>query len=83
MYEIIFHDIAEKQLKKLNIEIKDRILDKIERIKIKPYSFVKKLIGSKYYRLRVGEYRIVLDIQSKKLIIFVIELGHRRNIYKK
>lgn len=82
MYEIILSDKAKLQLEKLPSDIKDRIGSVIERIRIRPYSFVKRLVGSPYYRLRVGDYRIILDIKQDKLIIFVIELGHRRNIYK-
>ena len=83
MYEIQFYEKAEKQFNKLSSDIKDRILNNLERIKIRPFSFVKRLIGTNYFRLRVGEYRLILDIQNNKLIIFVIELGHRKNIYKK
>ncbi len=81
MYEIIVSDIAKKQLSKMGQGIKDRIGIVLERIRIRPFHFVKKLVGSPYYRLRVGNYRVILDIKEEKLIIFVIELGHRRNVY--
>jgi mRNA interferase RelE/StbE len=82
MYEIIVSDLAKKQLDRINQEMKDRIGVVLERIRIRPFSFVKKLVGSPYYRLRVGDYRVILDIKEDKLIIFVIELGHRKSIYK-
>ena len=82
MYSIEFSKTAEKQLLKLDDGIKTRIISNIGRIKIRPYSYVKKLVGSPYFRLRVGKYRIILDIKEDKLIIFVIEVGHRKNIYK-
>ena len=82
MYEIIFSDDAKKQLKNLSFEMKERIGNVIERIKTRPFSFVKKLIESPYYRLRVEDYRVILDIQQNKLVILVIEIGHRKNIYK-
>ena len=82
MYELEYSGKALKQLKKLNIEVYDRILKALERIKVRPHSFVKSLAGSKYFRLRVGDYRLILDIQNNKLIIIVLELGHRKNIYK-
>lgn len=81
MYEILFHKNAQKQLEKLTKEIQIRVLSVLDRIKINPYSHVKKLVNTSYFRLRVGDYRIILDIQSEKLIIFVVELGLRRNIY--
>ncbi len=81
MYELIVSDTAKKQLSKLPQEIKNRIGFVLERIRARPFHFVKRLVGSPYYRLRVGDYRVILDIKQDKLIIFVIELGHRRNVY--
>ena len=83
MYIIIFKSKAELQLKKLNKSIQERIINVLERIKIRPFSYdLKKLQGTNYYRLRIGEYRAILDIKKDKLIIIVIEIGHRKNIYK-
>lgn len=82
MYELILSDIAKRQLDKLQKDLQERIGKVFERIKIRPHHFVQKLVNSDYYRLRVGDYRIILDIRDDKLIIFVIELGHRRGIYK-
>jgi len=81
MYVVEFSKKAEKQLYKLEINLQKRIVETLERIKIRPHSFVKKLVNSKYFRLRIGEQRIILDIREDKLLIFVIELGHRKNIY--
>jgi len=81
MYTIIISDKAKKQLDKLQQDIKDRIGNAIDRIKINPFHYVLRLVGSPYYRLRVGDYRVILDIQQDRLIIFVIELGHRKNVY--
>jgi mRNA interferase RelE/StbE len=83
MYNIEFSKTAEKRIYKLKKDIQIRIISTLERIRIRPYPHVKKLIGSPYFILRVGEYRIILDIKEDKLIIFIIELGHRKNIYKK
>ncbi|MFW5987713.1 MAG: type II toxin-antitoxin system RelE family toxin [Methanohalophilus sp.] len=47
---------------------------------------VKKFKGSPkspLYSLRIGEYRVILSIDGDQLIVFVIEIGHRRNIYNK
>ncbi|MBT3407055.1 type II toxin-antitoxin system RelE/ParE family toxin [Candidatus Woesearchaeota archaeon] len=78
-----FSNFANKQLDKLPFEIQKRIVLTLRRCIIRPYPHVKKLVASKYFRLRVGDYRVILDIIDNKLIIHVIELGHRKNIYKK
>ncbi|MBU2634282.1 MAG: type II toxin-antitoxin system RelE/ParE family toxin [Nanoarchaeota archaeon] len=82
MYEVEFSKTAEKQLYKLEKHTQVRIISTLERIKIRPYPHIKKLVDSPYFRLRVGKYRLILDIREGKLIIFIIEIGHRKNNYK-
>ena len=82
MYDIKFTENAERQLKKLERDIQDRIIKVLERIRIRPEDFVEKLIGELGYKLRVGDYRLFLDINSNDLIILVLKIGHRKNIYK-
>jgi mRNA interferase RelE/StbE len=81
MYEIIVSDKAKKQLNKLPPDVRDRIGIALERIRIRPQHFVLRLVGSPYYRLRVGNYRVILNIINEKLVIMIIEIGHRKNIY--
>ncbi len=81
-YEIEFTDTSRKQFHKLEKEIQERIVKALDRIRIRPETFVKKLVGDPGYRLRVGEYRVILDIEKEKLIILVIKIGHRKNIYR-
>jgi mRNA interferase RelE/StbE len=82
MYEIIFSEKAENQLKKLEKNIQERILATLERIRIRPEVFVSKLVDDPGYKLRIGDYRVILDLDKSKLIILVIKVGHRKNIYK-
>ncbi len=82
MYEIILSKEAENDLRKLNNFSRERIVSALERIKIRPHDFAKRLYNSKYYRARVDNYRIILDIKDYQLIIYVIEIGNREDIYK-
>ena len=79
--EVVFSQSAEKDFYKLEISLQKRIISSLERIRIRPYPHVKKLVGNPYFRLRVGDYRLILDIQDGTLVIFVIELGYRKNMY--
>ena len=81
-YEIIFTDTSRKQFRKLEKDVQERIIKALERIRIRPEAHVRKLIGDPAYRLRVGEYRVIVEIEKDKLIILVIKIGHRKNIYK-
>lgn len=82
MYTLIYSETAAKQLKKLPKYIQERIIIALERLRIRPESCdIKKLVGMPGYRFRVGDYRVIFDLEKDKLLIFVLELGHRRNIY--
>lgn len=81
-YGVIFLPPAMKQFEKLEKPVQERILAALERIKVRPYDYVKRLAGRPYYRLRIGDYRVIIDIKSELLLILVIEVGHRKSIYK-
>lgn len=85
---IKYTDSARKQLKKLDKQSAIRILDFMdERISESgnPRSIGKVLTGPKlgtYWRYRVGDYRIICDIQDGQLCVLVIEIGNRKEIYR-
>jgi mRNA interferase RelE/StbE len=81
LYEIIFSIKAKKQLLKLERNIQERIISALERIRIRPETFITKLVGDESYKFRVGDYRVIMDIDKNSLIILVIKVGHRKNIY--
>ncbi len=83
MYSIVYSESAAKFIRKLDKTIQQRILTAIERIRIRPADHTTRLVGSDFYKFRVGDYRIILDVDNGKLIILVIEIGHRENIYDK
>jgi mRNA interferase RelE/StbE len=83
MYELIYSKQAKKFLNKSSANIQKRIISVIERSRIRPYPHVKKVVGSKYYSLRSGDYRIILDIVDDKLVILIIKIDHRKKVYKK
>ena len=82
-YQIFFTDRASKQLKKLEKNNQERIIKSLERIRIRPETHVTKLVGDPGYKLRVGNYRVILDIEKEKLVILVLIIGHRKIIYEK
>ena len=76
-YEIIFSASAYKELSKLERKDQERIVSALERLRIRPERYVSKLVGDPAYRLRVGQYRVLMDINEGKLMILVIKVGHR------
>ena len=81
MYQIIFSHKAKKQLEKLEKQIQIRIINALERIRVRPETYVTKLVGDTSYKFRVGDYRVILDIDINRLLILVIKVGHRKDIY--
>ncbi len=82
MYALIYSSLALKQLEKLDHVIRDRILISLERLRIRPESCdIKKLVGMQGYRFRVGDYRVIFDMEKDKLLILVLQVGNRKNIY--
>jgi len=63
--------------------MQERIISALERIRIRPETYVTKLVGDPGYKLRVGDYRVIMDIDKGNLLILVIKVGYRRNIYEK
>ena len=83
LYSINFNKKAKKQLDKMSDVIVMPILDAIENLAENPRpKGYKKLKGRTGYRIRVGNYRIIYEIFDDILLIDVIELGHRKDIYE-
>ena len=81
MYDIAFSKNSKKQFLKLEKDIQKRILNSLDRIKIRPEAYVTKLVGDTSYRLRVGDYRVIMDLKREQLIIFVVSASHRKESY--
>jgi len=82
MYQVIFTPKAEKQLGKLPKDVQVRIINGLKRIRIRPELHLTKLVDDSAYKFRVGDYRLFIDIIHDKLILLVVKVGHRRNVYK-
>jgi len=80
-------DVAERQLRKLDRQVQKRILDwfddRIEGCK-NPRHFGEPLKGDKagYWRYRIGDYRVLCDIQDQHVVVLVLTIGHRREVYR-
>ncbi|MEH1936920.1 MAG: type II toxin-antitoxin system RelE/ParE family toxin [Nostoc sp.] len=84
IYEVKFTKGAKKMFRKLSQELQDRIQTKIDDLAIEPRpNGVKKLKGEENsYRIRVGDYRVIYDIFDDVLLVSVVEVGHRSEVYK-
>jgi len=84
IFQIIWSGSAAKELKKIDETVAKRIFKKVSELSENPYhSDVTKIIGDPYFRLRVGDYRVIFDIQNDMLRILILKVGHRKKVYKK
>ncbi|OGT08562.1 MAG: hypothetical protein A2V89_05000 [Gammaproteobacteria bacterium RBG_16_37_9] len=84
MYKIVFTSGAAKQLEKLGGSEQKLIVRKIKKLDIgQPNNNIKKLIGiADLYRLRIGNYRVIYQVRHKELVILVLKIGHRNDVYR-
>jgi mRNA interferase RelE/StbE len=82
-YELLIRRRAQKQLAKVASESFDRICDRIRELSQDPRpKGSRKLAGRDGWRIRVGSYRVVYDIDDSKRIVEILDVGHRRDVYR-
>jgi mRNA interferase RelE/StbE len=74
---------AAKEIERLPSVVLKRIIEKIESLATNPRpQGCKKLSGEEKYRVRVGQYRILYEIMDDMLVIYVVKVSHRKDVYK-
>jgi len=82
-YKIRIKKSAEKELSKIPEKELLKILDKIKSLSDEPHPTGSiKLTNQEKYRVRVGNYRILYKIEDNILTVFVVKVGHRKDIYR-
>jgi len=82
MYDVIFDPKAIEFLEKSQKQLAKRIWDKIRSTKENPHHFFERLSGRTDYKLRIGDYRVIADIDDNKKRIEITLIGHRKNVYQ-
>lgn len=83
-YKLLFDDKIRKDLKKIDKHWQKKILEAIKtKLQEDPY-IGKKLVGelSSYYRYRVNDYRVIYEIIEDEIILIIIKIKHRKDVYK-
>ena len=85
MYIIGYDISAYRNLSRLPMKERDKIIAKLKILCVSPRNAaldIKKLSGRDGYRLRVGNYRVIYTIEDAKLLVWVIDIGHRQSVYE-
>lgn len=82
-FEIILDSKADKFLDKLQKDIALRIINKLEQVKEDPFRYLEHYEGEYDYKLRIGDYRVLIDIDFTRRILFVRVIDKRGRVYKR
>ena len=85
-YSIKFTKSAHKEFGHLSASLQEKIVEALHMLAINPFSNllqIKKLKGSSaLFRLRIGDYRVVYEVKNQELILLIIKIGHRKEVYR-
>lgn len=83
-YRIEFAPAAERQLNKFSQKVQQQVLKRVEMLKLNPRpDGCKKLAGvNSFYRIRTGDYRVIYNIDDQVLLILVVKIGNRKDVYR-
>jgi mRNA interferase RelE/StbE len=83
-YDIEISNTAEKQLKKLNPEDQRRVVRAILDLAYEPHPLgSRKLSGyDDVFRIRVGSYRVIYSVSGNRLVVIILKIGHRKDVYR-
>ena len=83
-YELIWSNLAISQMNKLPKTIRLAIYKSVGKLKTNPFrKEVKRLRGLPHFRLRVGDYQVIFNIENNVFRVLIVKVGHRKNIYEK
>ncbi len=84
-YKVLIAPSALKDIERLSEDVARRIEKRIDALSVQPFPpRVKKLGGSQHtYRVSVGHYRVVYDVDTKASVVLILRVGHRREAYRK
>lgn len=82
-YSIRWNPKPLKFVEKLPKEISIRITEKLDKIVDDPFHYLEHYEGRDYYKLRVGDYRLLIDVDLKNKVLFIRVAGHRSKVYER
>lgn len=83
-YAVHFKASADRELRKLPVAVQRRIVEAVDKLTAIPRPRgSQKLEGEEdFWRIRVGQYRVIYAIEDEKLVVLVVRVGHRKDVYR-
>ena len=80
-YTVEWHPKVRKFLQKLPKNLAKRIVLKVKEVQEDPFHYLEHYEGNSYHKLRVGDYRMLVDVDLENKVLFIQVIGHMSNIY--
>jgi mRNA interferase RelE/StbE len=83
-YTVIYQGAAEAALRRLPKEVQVRILRKVDQLAGNPFPPGNEKLSAPtdLWRIRIGDYRVVYTVERKELLVLILKVGHRREVYR-
>ena len=81
-YTVNWHSKATKELSKLPKNLIERVLNKIDEVKQEPFRHLEHFEGKKVYKLRIGDYRALVDVDFPNKVLYIQVFAKRGRVYK-
>ena len=84
-YQVVLSPSAERQLRKFDPDVRRRVQAVLELLaeNPRPPAATKLVGGAGEWRVRTGDYRVIYEIQEGRLLVLVLRMGHRREVYER
>ena len=82
-YSLVWSPKSEKKLAKLGKKLVVRIVKKMRKVEKSPFDFLEKVKEEEGFKVRVGNYRVFIDLEREKKEVHVLTVRHRRYAYKR
>ena len=81
-YTVVLTDTAQRDLDRLDRSVARRIVARLAELQDDPLRKLGRLVNSPYYRLRVGDWRVIVEVDHHQVRVLVIKVAHLRSIYR-
>ncbi len=81
-FQVEFSQLAAERFDKLGRSVQERLVRKLQQVAKNPRRHLSRLRGVDAFKVRVGDYRVIVDVDWKEETVYVLTLGHRRTIYR-
>jgi mRNA interferase RelE/StbE len=80
-FTVLLHPKAAKELKKTEKSVQARIIERAKELRENPAKIGKRLLHSDFWSLRIGDYRVIYQINQDKNHVIILFIGHRSKVY--